>query len=118
MATEDERAAATIRATLSASLMAAVFAIIAAQAAIVTFTVEKKGGLHWFTVYTIVGFLSLIVSLFFGGKGIATLYKDGYNAQWKAPSAHDSFVIQGLTGLLGLALVFASLACGTDTGNC
>jgi hypothetical protein len=110
---EDKRAAANIAASLSSYLMTASLGMIAAQAVIVTFVLEKRQNLLAFSIVSIAGFLVFVLSLYFGGRGIHEVYKDGFRGNWKVETSRGGFDRQSKCSLLGVLLVVASLFLGT-----
>lgn len=79
---EDKRAASNITATLSSYLMTAALGVIAAEAAIVTFIFDKRQHLAWFFLLSVLGLASSVASIYFGGKGIFKLTKQGFDGDW------------------------------------
>lgn len=79
---EDKRAASNITATLSSYLITAALGVIAAEAAIVTFIFDKRQHLAWFFLLSVLGLASSVASIYFGGKGIFKLTKQGFDGDW------------------------------------
>jgi hypothetical protein len=92
--------------------MTASLGIVAAQAAIATFVLDKRDHLGWFLVCMIVGILSNVVSVVFGGKGIAAIAAGGFDGNWSLKPNGDSFNKQAIACLLGMILLLASVFCG------
>jgi hypothetical protein len=109
---EDERNAATIYASLSSYVMTASFGVIAAQAAIATFVLDKRDHLGWFLGCMIVGIVASVVSVVFGGRGIAAIAAVGFDGTWSLRPNGDSFNKQAIACLLGMVLLLASVFCG------
>jgi hypothetical protein len=113
MPADDMRLAATIKTTLSGALMAAAFGVIAVEAALVVFVVDKRQDLNTFTVIAICAAVAIVASAAFGAKGIATVYKTGHTGAWAVDAGKGFFVGQALTGGLGLVLLITSTFCGS-----
>jgi uncharacterized coiled-coil protein SlyX len=109
---DDQRNAATIYASLSSYVMTASLGVIAAQAAIATFVLDKRDHLGWFLVCMIVGIVASVVSIVFGGKGIAAIAAGGLDGTWSLKPDGDSFNKQAIACLLGMFLLLASVFCG------
>ena len=69
MPAEDMRLAATIKTTLSGALMAAAFGVIAVEAALVVFVVDKRQDLDAFTFIAIAAAIAVVASAALGAKG-------------------------------------------------
>jgi hypothetical protein len=109
---DDQRNAATIYASLSSYVMTASLGVIAAQAAIATFVLDKRDHLAWFLVCMIVGIVASVVSIVFGGKGIAAIAAGGFDGAWSLKPDGDFFNKQAIACLLGMFLLLASVFCG------
>lgn len=112
MPAEDMRLAATIKTTLSGALIAAAFGVIAVEAALVVFIVDKRQDLNTFTVLAITSAVAIVASAALGAKGIATVYKTGHTGAWTVDAGKGFFVGQALSGGLGLVLLITSAFCG------
>lgn len=109
---EDQRAAVAIQAALSSYLMTATLGIIGAQALIVTFVLDKREGLFYFGLLSVLGFLSLLMSFLVGGWGVTELYKGGFSGSWTVSTRGKKFSKQTGLALFGTVLVVASTLCG------
>jgi hypothetical protein len=112
MAAEDERLAVTIKTTLAGSLLAAVFAIIAVQTALVVFVMDKRDHLGTFAAVEITAAVLVIGSAILSAKGIAKVYKAGHSGAWNIDAGKPFFSAQAITGGLGLLLIVISAFCG------
>jgi len=113
MATEeDKRTATQMTASLASYLMTAALAVIAAQAAFVTFVLDKREMSPLFLVCSFVGAGASVASVYYGGKGIGKLAALGYKGEWviKTPKGH--FNKQTITSIIGLVFVVASIFFG------
>jgi hypothetical protein len=110
---EDQRNAATIYASLSSYVMTASLGVIAAQAALATFVLDKRDHLTGFYVCMIAGILANVVSIVFGGRGIAAIASGGFDGIWSLKPNGDSFNRQAIFCLLGMVLLLASLFAGS-----
>ncbi len=109
---EDERNAATIYTSLSSYVMTASLGVIAAQAALATFVLDKRDHLSLFYVCMIAGIVASVVSIVFGGKGIAAIASGGFDGAWSLKPSGDSFNRQAIACLLGMTLLLVSVFCG------
>lgn len=110
--TEDQRSAATIYASLSSYVMTASLGVIAAQAALATFVLDKRDHLTGFYVCMIAGLISSVASIVFGGKGIAAIASGGFDGNWSLKPNGDSFNKQAILCLIGMVLLLASVFAG------
>lgn len=109
---EDRRAAANIVASLSSYLITAALTIIGAQAAIVTYIIDKREKLACFYGVSGVALVFLVTSVILGGRGMAEIYKKGYAGDWIIKTSKGAFNLQTLSCLLGAILVAASVFLG------
>ena len=65
-----------------------------------------------FAVLSIVAFVRLLTSFVFGGRGVAELYKTGYEGNWTIQTTREKFNKQTLLALIGTGFVLASIFCG------
>jgi Ni/Fe-hydrogenase subunit HybB-like protein len=112
MPPEDGRTAATLKTTLSCSVIASAFAAIAVEAAIAVFVMDKRQNLPRFMTIAILAAVALILSSISGSLGIAKVYKPGYSGTWNSDAGKGFFSAQALLGGLGLLLVVISAFCG------
>lgn len=92
--------------------MTASLGVIAAQAALATFVLDKRDHLTLFYVCMIVGIIASVLSIVFGGKGIAGIAAGGFNGTWSLKPNGDSFNRQAIFCLLGMVLLLASVFTG------
>lgn len=111
--TEDQRAAANIYASLSSYVITASLGVIAAQAALATFVIDKREHLTWFYVWMISGIAASVVSIVLGGKGVAKIASAGFSGSWTLKPKGDVFNFQALLCLIGMTLLLFSLFSGT-----
>jgi len=109
---EDQRSAASIYASLSSYVMTASLGVIAAQAALATFVLDKRGHLTWFYIWMVAGIFASVASIVFGGKGIAAIASGGFDGTWSLKPNGDSFNRQALFCLVGMLFLLLSLFCG------
>jgi hypothetical protein len=110
---EDERSAANIYASLSSYVMTASLGVIAAQAALATFVLDKRDHLTGFYACMVLGLIASVVSIVLGGKGVAGIASAGFKGTWTLKPKHDYFNLQALFCLLGMILLLLSLFSGT-----
>ena len=106
---EDKRAAVNIETSLSSYLMTAALAVIGAEAAVLTFVLDKREKLGSFYFVSGLGFLLLVASIYHGGRGIMEVYKNGFAGKWGVQTSKRDFNRQAILSLLGVILVFASV---------
>jgi hypothetical protein len=106
---EDQRNAATIYTSLSSYVMTASLGVIAAQAALATFVLDKRDHLTGFYLYMIAGLAASVVSIVFGGRGIAAIASGGFEGTWSLKPKGDSFNKQAIFCLFGMILLLASV---------
>jgi len=110
---DDQRSAANIYTSLSSYVITASLGVIAAQAALATFVLDKRDHLVWFYTWMILGLITSVVSIVLGGRGIAAIASAGFAGSWTLKPKRDYFNYQGLFCLLGMALLLLSLFSGT-----
>lgn len=109
---EDQRAAANIAVSLSSYVIAASLAVLGAQAAIVTFVLDKRDAVVVFYLVSIAACIALVVSVISGGKGITEIYKKGHAGDWAVRTLRGYFNWQAVLSLLGVLLVVLSAFLG------
>jgi hypothetical protein len=109
---EDQRNAATIYTSLSSYVMTASLGVIAAQAAVATFVLDKRDHLTCFYISMIAGIVASVVSVVFGGKGIAAIASGGFGGNWSIKPNGDPFNRQAIFCLLGMMLLLVSVFTG------
>jgi hypothetical protein len=109
---DDQRNAATIYTSLSSYVMTASLGVIAAQAAVATFVLDKRDHLTCFYICMIAGIVSSVVSVVFGGKGIAAIASGGFGGTWSIKPNGDPFNRQAIFCLLGMVLLLVSVFTG------
>jgi len=109
---EDQRNAATIYTSLSSYVMTASLGVIAAQAAVATLLLDKRDHLTCFYICMIAGIVASVVSVVFGGKGIAAIASGGFKGTWSIKSNGDPFNRQAIFCLLGMMLLLVSVFTG------
>ncbi len=111
---DDERAAATIYTSLSSYVITASLGVVAAQAALATFVLDKRDHLLWFYIWMVAGLIASVVSIVLGGRGIADIASEGFDGEWTLkPKGGDLFNYQAIFCLLGMALLLCSLFSGS-----
>jgi amino acid transporter len=110
---EDQRNAANIYTSLSSYVITASLGVIAAQAALATFVLDKRDHLTWFYIWMICGLITSVVSVVLGGRGVAAIASAGFSGSWTLKPKHDYFNYQALFCLLGMVLLLFSLFSGT-----
>jgi uncharacterized protein YlxW (UPF0749 family) len=87
--------------------------VIAAQAALATFVLDKREHLTWFYVWMISGIVASVVSIVLGGKGVAKIASGGFSGSWTLKPKGEFFNFQALFCLIGMGLLLVSLFSGT-----
>jgi len=109
---DDKRTASNITATLSSYLITAALGVIAAEAVIVTFVLDKREHLAWFYLLSASGVALSVASIYFGGKGIFNLTKRGFDGDWIIKTDRGHFNRQAWSALVGVLVVAGSAFCG------
>ena len=104
---EDKKEAALISVELSTQLIAASLAFIAITGGIITFVLSNRQPNWLFYLLYIISLLAFVASMFFGGKGIQFVKKNGESGNWKTKDneTHNWFDYQTKLILLGIVLV-------------
>jgi hypothetical protein len=108
----EKRTASGIAVNLSSYLITGSLAMVGAQAVVVTFVLDKRDHLGLFYTVAFLAFVSLIASIYCGGKGIFELLQDGYKGDWKAETRSEVFNKQALLTLVGAVLLAGSTVLG------
>ncbi|HLJ86128.1 MAG TPA: hypothetical protein VKZ53_04855 [Candidatus Angelobacter sp.] len=111
---EDRKAAANIYTSLSSYVITASLGVIAAQAALAAFILDKREHLFWFYFCAIAGLVASVASIVFGGSGINDIAEKGFEGEWTLKLKHDFFNYQAISSLIGIIFLIASLFCGTS----
>lgn len=99
--------AVNIGINLSTVLISACLNIMAIMGALLIFFLEKKDFTDSFVYCFAISILLLIVSIYFGGKGISIAREEGFNDNWCLVSSKKYFNKQAIGILLAL-IVFAT----------
>ena len=92
--------------------MTASLGVIAAQAAVATFVLDKRDHLTCFYACMIACLVASVVSIVFGGKGIAAIASGGFGGNWSIRPNGDPFNRQAFFCLLGMVLLLVSVFTG------
>ena len=113
----DKKDAVNIGVTLSGQLITAALAMIAVIGTFATFIIDKRN--VGFGYYLVSGgaFLSFVVSIYFGGKGIDKARKDGFTGNWNLDNTRAFFNNQSFTAFLGIALFAISVFLGKEKAD-
>jgi len=109
---EDRRLAVSTTVSLSSFLITSSLGVIAAEAVLVTFVLDKRAHLLWFGITAGIGFIASVLSIYFGGMGITDLLKKGFDGDWVWKTQKGYFDKQALCLFAGLAIVGLSVFCG------
>lgn len=113
----DKKDAVSIGVTLSTQIIAASLAMIAVVGAFTSFTIDKKNvGLSYYII-TGLAFLSFVISIFCGGKGIDKARKDGFVGNWNLSSTKGNFNLQSLAAFAGIIFFIISMFLGEDKSD-
>lgn len=110
----DQKDAVNIGITLSTQIITASLTMIAVIGAFAVFIIDKREiGLSY---YLIMGgaFISFILSIFIGGKGINEARKNGYKGTWTIDETKDLFNRQAIFALIGVILFGISVFVGKE----
>ncbi|NIJ46633.1 hypothetical protein FHR24_003128 [Wenyingzhuangia heitensis] len=106
---ENKRFAVDIGITLSTQLINACLSILAIIGAVFVFIIDKRETFIPFYLLNIFGFISLIISIFLGGKGIDKIRKNSFNNQLNLDSTKNYFNWQAILCLGGILFCLGSL---------
>lgn len=109
---EDQRSAANIYASLSSYVITAALGVIAAQAALAVFVLDKREHLFWFYFWMIAGGAASVISVVLGGRGVAAIASSGFKGEWTLKPKGDYFNRQAGLCLLGVLCLLFSLFSG------
>lgn len=117
---EDGRAAAALRASLCGYLMTGVLAVVGAEAVVFTVFLGREGPLWWLSGVSLAAAISLVASLFCGGRGVERLASEGEQGKWIPLESERArlrrwFSFQVWFALGGVVLVLASVVVGVIT---
>lgn len=111
---ENKKDAVNIGVTLSTQLISASLTMVAVLGAFSTFIIDKREvGLLFYALIGI-SFLTFIVSIFLGGKGIDKARKNGYDGKWNLDDTKESFNWQALLCGMGLLFFILSIFIGKE----
>jgi len=104
---ENKKEAALISVGLSTQLIAASLAFIAIVGGIITFVLINNKPTFWFYALYAISLVSFVASIFFGGRGIHFVKKNGESGDWKTKSdkSRNWFDYQTKSILLGIVIV-------------
>jgi len=110
----DKKDAVNIGVSLSSQLIAAALAMITVVGAFAAFVLDKKivGWVYYLIIIS--SFLSFVISIFFGGKGIDKARKDGYASNWNLDNTKNFFKFQALFAFIGIFLFIGSVFIGKE----
>ena len=110
----DKKDAVKIGITISIQIITASLTMIAVIGAFVVFIIDKREVGTAYYIITGFAFLSLVYSVFLGGKGIDKIRNNGFSGEWEISSTKQIFNRQACTALLGILLFCASVFMGEE----
>ena len=114
---ENKKDAVSIGVTLSTQLISASLTMIAILGAFATFIIDKREvGLRFYILIGI-SFLTLVASIFFGGKGIDKARKSGFDGKWNLDDTKKPFNLQALFCGMGLLFFILSIFIGKEKSD-
>lgn len=114
---ENKKDAVNIGVTLSTQLISASLTMIAVLGAFATFIIDKREvGLLFYALIGI-SFLTFILSIFLGGKGIDKARKSGFDGKWNLDDTKESFNWQALLCGMGLLFFILSIFIGKEKSD-
>lgn len=109
--------AVIIGVTLSTQLISASLAMIAIVATFTAFVIDKREVGAGYYALAMGAFLSFILSIVYGGKGIDKARKDGIQEKWNIENTKSLFNRQAQFALLGIILFTLSAFLGTEKAD-
>ena len=111
---EDKKVAVNIGVSLSGQLITAALAMIAVIGAFATFSLDKREIGPSYYIIIGIAFLSFVISIFCGGKGIDKARVNGHQGIWEIKDTKDYFNWQGICCFLGIFFLAISIFIGKD----
>jgi hypothetical protein len=109
----EKRTAAALIVNLSSYLVTAALTMLAAQAVVFTFVVDKREHLGYFYLVAGIAMIAFTASTYVGGMGIYKLAWRGFDGKWARTTKPDYFNMQAGLLLLGVAGLVVSAVMGT-----
>ncbi|WP_053990089.1 hypothetical protein [Mangrovimonas sp. TPBH4] len=110
----DQKDAVNIGVTLSTQIIAASLTMIAVVGAFATFAIDKREIGIVYYLLTGGAFLSFVISIILGGKGIDKAREKGFIGSWTIADTKKLFDWQAKTALLGIILFSISVFNGQE----
>jgi len=101
-AVEDQRKAVEFSVNLSGQLIAAAVAILAVEAAYVSYVLGSRVYSGWFIPIAGIAAMAFIVSVYSAGKGITAARNSGFEGRWLLSEGKKQFNFQAVSLLIGL----------------
>lgn len=99
---ENKRFAIDIGVNLSGQIINASLSMLAIIGALFIFIIDKRETSGFFYLFMILSFLSFVISIFFGGKGINKIREKSFNGKLELKSSKDFFNYQAILCLVGI----------------
>lgn len=106
---ENKRFALNIGVTLSTQLINACLSMLAVIGAVFIFILDKRETTFLFYLLIILGFISFIISIILGGKGIDKVRKKSFKGELSIECSKKHFNRQAITCLIGIISSLSSL---------
>jgi hypothetical protein len=97
---------------LSGQIVQAALGVVAVQAVIATWVIDRRVHLTWFYVVSACAVGALLLSIIVGGRGVAEIIGKGYHGTWLIRTKRHKFNAQAILTLLGAILVVVSVFLG------
>lgn len=110
----DQKDAVNIGITLSTQLIAASLAMIAIAGSFTALIIDKRNVGIFFYIAASSTFISFVISIFQGGKGIDIARKDGFSGIWNLTNTKNAFNCQAFWCLLGISFFIISVFLGEE----
>jgi hypothetical protein len=111
--TDDQRTAATIPAGISNYVASAALAVLAGATALFTYVSQQFDAPSTFDWAMGIGAGVLVLAIFLGGRGSATLTRQIADGTWDAEKKICTYNWQAILTLVGLVLVLVATVIGT-----
>lgn len=111
---ENKRFAINTGITISSNLVSASLSMLAIVGAIFIFIIEKRETTIFFHILILLSFLSFIVSIYYGNKGINLAREKAYKGKLKLKYTKKHFNLQAITCLIGIILCVLSILFTTE----
>ncbi|RZA01241.1 MAG: hypothetical protein EOP47_11405 [Sphingobacteriaceae bacterium] len=114
---DDKKDAVTIGVTLSSQLITAALAMIAVIGTFSVFIIDKREVGLCYTIIIGIAFISFIVSIICGGRGINKVREDGFTSNWNLKNSKKHYNRQAILCLVGIIFFIISVFLGKEKSD-